>query len=336
LGIWQRYRLRLRRRRWRVRAWYRRRELTPVRDQTAQIRADSVLLFATLRNERVRLPYFLRHYRNLGFGHFLFVDNGSTDGSLEYLSAQPDVSVWSTQQSYKAARFGMDWINGLLARYGHEHWCLTVDIDEFFVYPFCDTRPIRALTDWLDTYRIRSFSAMVLDMYPKGPVDAVPYREGQDPFEIACWFDSGNYMISQNPRFLNLWIQGGPRARTMFADAPAKAPSLNKIPLVRWHRSYAYESSTHMLLPRGLNLVFDDGGGEKASGCLLHAKFLSTLPGKVAEELVRNEHFAGGREYRAYDAQLRSNPDLWTKWSEKYINWRQLEILGLMSKGNWA
>jgi len=28
--------------------------------------------------------------------------------------------------------------------------------------------------------------------------------------------------------------------------------------------------------------------------------------------------------------------DLWNNWSEQYINWRQLEILGLMSKGNWA
>ena len=33
---------------------------------------------------------------------------------------------------------------------------------------------------------------------------------------------------------------------------------------------------------------------------------------------------------------LKDNPELWCKWSEKYINWRQLEILGLMSKGNWA
>ena len=62
---------------------------------------------------------------------------------------------------------------------------LVVDPDEFFVYPFCDTRPLRALTDWLDASSIKSFSAMLLDMYPKGPIDAQPYSEGQDPFEIA-------------------------------------------------------------------------------------------------------------------------------------------------------
>jgi hypothetical protein len=91
-----------------------------------------------------------------------------------------------------------------------------------------------------------------------------------------------------------------------------------------------------MLLPRGLNLVYDEWGGEKASGALLHAKFLSTFTEKAEEELQRKQHFAASHEYRAYATRLAEGPDLWGKWSEKYINWRQLEILGLMSKGNWA
>lgn len=336
MGIWETYRYRLERRRRLWRAFRRRRELTSVVNRTGKIGGDDILLFATLRNEAIRLPYFLRYYRELGVNHFLIVDNGSDDGGREYLAQQKDVSIWSTEASYKRARFGVDWLNWLQTRYGHGHWTLVVDPDEFLVYPFCDTRPLRALTDWLDTMSIRSFPAMLLDMYPKGPVDAQPYRAGQNPFEIANWFDSGNYMISKNLGYWNLWIQGGPRARMMFADDPWHAASLNKIPLVKWHRSYCYVSSTHMLLPRGLNLTFDEWGGEKASGCLLHAKFISTLPGKVEEELSRGQHFAGSKEYRAYSESLQDSPDLWCKWSEKYINWRQLEILGLMSKGNWA
>ena len=91
-----------------------------------------------------------------------------------------------------------------------------------------------------------------------------------------------------------------------------------------------------MLLPRGLNAVYDEWGGEKASGLLLHTKFLDTFGAKAEEELNRREHYAGSTEYLAYAAGIRDNPELWCKWSEKYINWRQLEILGLMSKGNWA
>ena len=332
----QRYGLRLQRKRWRLRAFRKRRELKPVSNRTDRIRKTDILLFCTLRNEGIRLPYFLKYYREMGVSHFFFVDNDSTDGTAELLAQQPDVSVWHSRKSYKRSRFGMDWMNWLLRKYGHDHWCLTVDPDEFFVYPFCDSRPLPALTDWLDASSIRSFSAMLLDMYPKGRIDAVPYQAGQNPLEIASWFDSGNYTLKRNHLLGNLWIQGGPRARVFFADRPEAAPALNKIPLVKWHHRYAYASSTHMLLPRGLNYVYDEWGGEKASGALLHTKFISTFNEKAMEELKRREHYAGSQEYVAYASALQDNPELWCKWSEKYINWRQLEILGLMSMGNWA
>ncbi|MDW4549223.1 glycosyltransferase family 2 protein [Defluviimonas sp. D31] len=320
----------------RFRAFRKRRELSLVANRLGRVRRNDILVAAVLRNERIRLPYFLRYYRDLGVNHFLFIDNGSDDGSRDYLAAQEDVTLWTARASYREARFGVDWLNWILMRHAREHWVLALDVDEFFVYPFCDTRPIRALTDWLDTYEIRSFPAMLVDMYPKGGISAVPYREGMNPFTIADHFDSGNYTISKNAEFGNLWIQGGPRARVMFADTPKEAPSLNKIPLVKWRWDYCFVSSTHTLLPRSLNLTYDEVGGEKASGCLLHAKFLSTFEAKVAEELTRQEHFATGREYAAYAEALKEQPDLWCRWSEKYINWRQLEILGLMSKGNWA
>ena len=91
-----------------------------------------------------------------------------------------------------------------------------------------------------------------------------------------------------------------------------------------------------MLLPRGLNLVYDASGGEKMSGCLLHAKFLDTFAEKASEELERQQHYAASLEYKAYYDALDEQPNLWCRWSEKYVNWRQLEVLGLMSKGNWA
>ncbi|MEO1537523.1 MAG: glycosyltransferase family 2 protein [Pseudomonadota bacterium] len=328
--------LRMERRRCQIRALRKRSELTIASDRTSRIAKQDILVFATVRNELRRLPYFLEYYRKMGVAHFLIVDNASTDGSAELLEEEQDVSLWSTTESYKRSRFGTDWLNWLKFRYGEGHWTLTLDPDEFLVYPFCDTRPLRALCDWLDQSGIRSLGTMLVDMYPRGPMSDVTYKAGQDPLEIANWFDAGNYMISRNPRYGNLWIQGGPRARVYFPDEPEKAPSLNKIPLVKWDRRYAFVSSTHMLLPRGLNHVYDDRGGEKISGCLLHAKFLDTLVEKAAEEIERREHFAGGREYDAYHAKGCNPNGLWCEWSERYIDWRQLDLLGLMSKGNWA
>ena len=240
MGALTSYRLRLERRKWQIRALRKQYELTSVVDRTGQIHPGSILSFSTIRNELTRLPYFLKYYRDLGVNHFIFVDNDSDDGGREYLAEQPDVSLWTTPKSYKKAHFGTDWLNRLLRRYAHGHWSLVVDVDEFLVYPFCDSRPLSALTDWLDTSDVRSFGTMLLDMYPNGPIDRQRYQPGQNPMDIAGWFDSGNYMISRNDTYRNLWIQGGPRARMFFADNPEKAPALNKVPLVKWHRKYVY------------------------------------------------------------------------------------------------
>jgi hypothetical protein len=154
--------MRLRRKRRVIRCLRKSRELTSVQDNTSAIRPGDILLFSTFRDEGIRLPYFLKYYRDRGVGHFLFVDNDSSDGTRELLAGQPDISVWHTGHSYKSSRFGTDWMNYLLRRYGHDHWTLTVDPDEFLVYPFCDTRPLQALTDWLGASSIKSFGARAI------------------------------------------------------------------------------------------------------------------------------------------------------------------------------
>ena len=130
------------RRRLQIRAFRKRRELALSVDRTASIEGGAVLAFVTIRNEKPRLPYFLDYYRKLGVAHFFFVDNGSDDGGHELLAEQSDVSLWRTEASYRKSRFGNDWLNWLRFLYGHGHWTLTVDPDEFLVYPFCDSRPI--------------------------------------------------------------------------------------------------------------------------------------------------------------------------------------------------
>jgi len=329
------YRLRWARRRLLLRAFRKRRQVQVRQDRTAGIAKGAILAFVTVRNEGVRLPYFLDHYRKLGVDHFLIVDNDSDDGSQDWLAAQPDVSLWVSKAGYKQSRFGLDWITWLQVRHGHGHWCLTLDADEILVYPYSDTRNLRALTERLTAEGHRSFGAMMLDMYPKGPLAAQDYAPGQDPIEVLRWFDGGNYVTQVQPRMRNLWIQGGPRARSFFADQPRLAPTLNKVPLVFWQRSYAYVNSTHAILPRQLNLVYDVTGGERMSGILLHTKFLPIIVDKSAEERARQQHFANSALYDDYYDSLTQSPDLWCAASQRYTGWRQLEAMGLMSRGGW-
>ena len=327
--------LRLRRQRLLLRAMRKRRELAPVQDRTAQIAPGDVLCFLCLRNEAQRLPHFLAHHRALGVRHFLAVDNASTDGSGALLVDQPDVSLWHTPASYKASRFGMDWLTWLQMRHGHGHWCLTLDADELLVYPHWQTRPLSALTGWLEMQGRDSFGALTLDMYPEGLVSQGQIGPQDDPIRHLAWFDAGNYQVQVQPRMRNLWVQGGARARAFFATDPRRAPTLNKTPLVRWHWRNAYVNSTHALLPPRLNQVYATDGGELTSGVLLHTKFLPGITDRSAEEKARAEHFADASQYAAYYDRLTADPVLHTPASTRYTGWRQLEALGLMSRGGW-
>ncbi|WP_371743780.1 glycosyltransferase family 2 protein [Mangrovicoccus sp. HB161399] len=316
--------LRTRRQRLFLRSWRKGLELAPV---TRPARREGVLAFACLRNEARRLPDFLDHYRRLGVAQFFVVDNGSTDGAAELLAAQPDVAMWRTSGSYRRSRYGMDWLAALKRRHGCGRWCLTVDADELLVYPDWETRPLPALCAWLDARGLRSFPALLLDLYG-GPGAAGP--EGRI-LEQVPWFDAGNYRAQRDPRYGHDWIQGGPRERAFFAGEPWQAPALNKVPLVRWKFGQTYVSSTHHLLPRGLNQRRE----EAPTGVLLHTKFLPGFAARAEEEAARQEHYGDCVEYRAYLARALRPGALHGPGSLRFAGWRQLEALGLMSRGVW-
>lgn len=318
------------------RAFRKRGQLRPVADRTAGIRRGDILCFATVRNEAARLPHFLHHHRALGVSHFLVVDNASEDATAAFLADQPDVSLWHTAHRYRLSRFGMDWLTWLLLRHGHGHWCLTLDADELLIYPHHDSRPLPDLTALLDARGLPSFGAILLDMYPKGPVGDHSYRPGQDPLDVLGWFDAGNITTKYQPPLKNLLVQGGVRRRMFFAAEPARAPTLSKTPLIRWRRGYAYVSSTHSALPRHLNRVRGAAAGNPVSGVLLHTKFLPSIVARSREEKRRREHFANSALYEDYYDRLAANPDLWFPGSVRYEGWRQLEALGLMSRGGWT
>lgn len=334
--LWAAYRMRLRRRGLLWRSFRSRHQLMSVVNRTQSISRGDILLVMTLRNELSRLPFTLMHYRRLGVRHFLIIDNDSTDGSGAYLASQPDVSLWHTDQSYRAARFGLDWMTWLQMSYAHDHWCLMVDADELLVYAHHDTRDLTALTGWLDAQGRRVFGAHMLDMYPKGALSEAAYTPGQDPLEVLPWFDATGYRARRQMPLGNLWVQGGMRERVFFAQQPARSPTLNKIPLVRWSWRYAYVNSCHSALPARLNHEYDGPGGAEPSGVLLHTKFLPEIVAKSEIEKRRKQHFHAPEDFDQYYDEIAAAPDLWTPQSLRYTGWQQLEALGLMSAGNWS
>ncbi|WP_271843612.1 glycosyltransferase family 2 protein [Cognatishimia sp. SS12] len=328
--------MRLKRRRLLWRAFRARHALTPVKDQTGDLAADDIIAVSVMRNEMTRLPFFLAHYRALGVAQFLIVDNGSDDGSLAYLRAQPDVSLWQTDAGYHAARFGLDWLTWLQFKHAHNRWCLMVDADEVLVYAAQDQVPLKGLTQWLDSQGRRAFGAMMLDLYPKGPVNGQSYTPGDDPRDILQWFDVGPYRAQRQWPLGNLWVQGGVRERVFFAEDPHRSPTLNKLPLVKWHRKFAYVNSCHSILPPKLNYQYAGPGSAGPSGVLLHTKFLPEIAAKSETEKQRKQHFNRPEDFDGYYDQIMTAPDLWHTGSVAYEGPEQLVQFGLMSPPMWT
>lgn len=329
------YRLRWKRRRLLWRSLRSRHRLEPLAVRTNRIGSAQILCLATIRNEAVRLPYFLSHYRRIGVDHFLIVDNDSNDGSADVLCDQPDVSVWRTGASYRAARFGLDWLTWLQMRYGHGRWTLVADADEYLIYAHHETRNLRDLAGWLERQDLSAFGALMLDLYPQGPLGTQIYAPGDNPVSAMPWFDAGPYRSTRQEPLGNLWVQGGVRERMFFADRPDRSPTLNKIPFVKWNRRFAYVNSCHSALPRRLNFAYDGPGGRAPSGVLLHAKFLPQVIARSVEEKSRAQHFRNPDDFAGYYDRICAAPDLWTGQSTRFTGWRQLEELNLMSSGGW-
>jgi hypothetical protein len=300
--------------------------LTFVGGRLERVRESPWIVFSAIRNERLRLPYFLEYYRRMGAEAFVMLDNGSRDASLPYLIEQPDVVVFRTDRRYSESNYAVDWLNALLHRFGEDRWCLTVDADELLVYPHCERMPMTKLTEHLAASGANGLVAFLLDMYSTGPIRDARCEPGVPLLSACPYFDATGYVRedSAGPSAL-VPTRGGPRKR-LFWDGYTRdrpAPYLPKIPLVFWSTPMSYNASTHLLSEVRVGGV---------TGVLQHFKLLADFPGRVREEAERGEHFNHASQYAAYWDVISKQPDLSAMFegSVRYEESRQLIELGLM------
>ena len=185
--------------------------------------AGEVRAFVLVRNERGRLPSTLAHHRRLGVDRFFIVDNGSRDGTVDYLLAQPDVHVFQTFAAYQEARLGIDWLEYLLHDYGDGRWCVLLDADEHLVYPDCESFGLAEYCAALEQQGLDCLVTMFVDLYADRPIAETRLEHGQSPLEVCAFFDSfGYYRVPSHQSRLPRWY-GGPRARLFW---PEVDPSL--------------------------------------------------------------------------------------------------------------
>ncbi|TGD63295.1 hypothetical protein EYC08_13440 [Tabrizicola sp. WMC-M-20] len=276
-------------------------------------RKAPLAVVACLRNEIAMLPHFLAHYRALGVDSFLIADNGSDDGTLEHLAAQPDVALFTVDSDYSQSHYGVLWQQALLAqRTGL--WSVVADADELLTWTADATGDLQGLLSGRDFTDHDAARVFMLDMYPQGPLSGTDFTD-QPPFTAAPFID-------RDP-FLTTALGRGP-----FSDAhtftsatrhrllPGSRPELfvaQKIALLRYQ--------PWMRLSDGLHYVAETRLSPRA---LLfgHFKYTAAFRAKAVAEVARGQHFNNAEEYRKYLTLISEgretiyDPTLSVRWTD--------------------
>lgn len=279
---------------------------------------DEIRLFTAIRNEAWRLPWFLDYYRGLGVDRFFFVDNGSSDGSLDYLLEQPDVHIFWTDQSYAASYSGMQWINHLVRQFGRDGWVIYVDVDEALVYADIENQGLRDLTSYMAARDEEALPGFMLDMFSATTPKSPPPGEAIDFVESYPLFDPNvtRYPLANCPYY---YVRGGARRAYGWGEI------LTKTPLVRGGRDIEFLMSSHRISPARLSGV---------SAALLHFKLAGNYGQEFKEDQRNNNRMpACQKRHRHYARVLQSDdgqPSLINEETLRYQGSRQLTELGLI------
>ena len=271
----------------------------PVGDtRTGAERSDLPLVACVQRNGAVLIPAFLSHYRALGFEEFVFLDNMSTDGSVELLLSEPGVRVFQTPLSYRFFKYAM--FEFLPRKFGRERWTLLADIDEFFDYPGSEDMPISGLVAYLDEEGCDAALTYMIDLYP----ETLPARdEGRNWIAEDVYFEATS-MAEVEERYLS-----GANA------IPAPHKVLNGGVRARVFGSYDLVTKSMLYRPARVKKLIS---GHFVKADLLcdtsfhfkHYKFLPPVYDRISEVILRKSHFRNSISYRALISRLDKETDL--------------------------
>ena len=253
---------------------------------------NGIVVVAVMKDEILRLPWFLNYYRRLGCAGFLIIDDSSTDGTIDFLLSQDDVMLFhSGSESYADSKSGTDWINALVRRYARNKWVLCVDTDELLCWPFYKRQGLSGLVKKAERLGLKRVFTPMIDAYSDKAVSEMGKYEPGSPFGDACpWIDPVDTMTAAWSNDGRLLLRGGPRKR-FHQDSSMSPPLLTKQSLYFVEEDGAYLLNSHFdshLTPSPLVAP------------LLHYKFLPDFSDRVEKAIREGEHWNDAAEYKNY------------------------------------
>ena len=132
--------------------------------------ADQCVAVCLVRDGRWYVDAFIDHHLRLGVEHIVFLDNGSSDGTVARLAGRERVSVYACDLPYGQHKLALK--RWLVRRFAGDGWGLCVDADEHFDYPSSSRLPLSGLLAYLNASDRDAVRALMLDLFPREPLRA--------------------------------------------------------------------------------------------------------------------------------------------------------------------
>jgi hypothetical protein len=161
---------------------------------------DELVVICVVRNGRIYVDSFIKYYFGLGVKHIVFLDNGSTDNTIQIASKYDNVTILKTDLPYSKYENLMK--NYLARRFSKGRWNLCADIDEFFDWPFSRIVSIGSLLRYLNARRYTAVVAQMLELFSDLPLSVVRDDPDEDVTKNYKYYDISNitkttYMYSR-------------------------------------------------------------------------------------------------------------------------------------------
>src|SRR5215216_3552845 len=153
---------------------------------------DELVVVCLVRDGRPYVKSFVEHYRSLRVKHLFFLDNNSTDGTVEALKNYENTTVLRSKLPFK--EYDVPFKQYLIGRFGRkDRWCLCADMDELFDYPYSDVIGLGSLLGYLSGNSYTAVAAQMLDMFPEEPLSGREENLEDEPLkERHRFYDTSN------------------------------------------------------------------------------------------------------------------------------------------------
>ena len=281
--------------------------------QTQNIKASPAIL-CVLKNSLAYMKQFIPYYRNLGIRHFIFVDNGSTDGTLEFLQEQEDVTLFIAPYPFEHRRKA-GWLLQALQNSGIDKWYLRLDADEFLAWENMEESSIQELIEKMESHEMGAYRVIMADMYPS--YSLLDGKHDDDRFMEDYIFFDDDASYRRNSETGDVF--GGMRNRTIGAD-------LRMDKYVLFHPGRGYIPLTNHNIT-GIRNEEE----KKIRGILRHYKFLPSESKKYSSiSMQKKSGYSSFKQISKYGKLTQGTTTAFTVHSIRYESSKSIQKLSFI------